>query len=320
MTSKKIRLFSLLQIVSLGLFLTFLFSTNASAMTVVLDPGHGGIGTTGAGAFYPPYMEKSLNLAVASQVKSELEAAGITTYMTRTGDASLDLEQRAAYAKSVNADLLISIHFNSTGTHTLYGSEVWTSLYSNYYTTGSSLGSNILQQLSGLGLTSRGVKTKPGNSGDYYGIIRNGVAQGIPTIIVEHCYMDNAIDRAVIDAKGPSGIGHADAAGIINFVNSVGGAGATLPKSDPVVFAEGSTAAGGSRAVAAKSATGSGTQPVSFPKDSAGNTIFTDPNGNTGTFTPSEWSRLLGNWAYTGNPEYYIRQVPLGDLNAILGK
>ena len=311
----------------LGLFLTFAVGARANAMTVVLDPGHGGIGTTGAGALYPPYMEKSLNLSVANQVKSELEAAGITTYMTRTGDSSLTLEQRAAYAQSVNADLLISIHFNSTGAHDRNGSEVWTSLYSSYYTTGYSLGSNILSQLSGIGFQNKGVKTKLGNSGDYYGIIRNGVALGIPTIIIEHCFVDNPIDRAIIDSQGPSGIGHADAAGIINYVNSAGGPGASLPKAAPVVFAEGSTASSlsgatntvsGSKSGAAASTAAS--KPSGIKKDSAGNYVYTDSTGATATFTADEWSRLLSNWSYTGDPNFYIQQVPISDLKGILGQ
>ena len=313
-------------------FITLVFGVKAQAMTIVLDPGHGGIGTSGAGAIYPPYMEKALNMAIASQVKSELEGAGITTYLTRSGDVSLTLDQRAAYAKSVNADLLISIHFNSSGGHNLNGSEIWTSLYGTYYTTGYGVGSNIMQQLTGLGFMSKGVKTKLGNSGDYYGIIRYGVGLGIPTIIVEHCFMDNAIDRAILDSKGVSALAHADATGIINYVNSVGGAGSTIEKSNPIALEAGATSNGNTAGVAApptiKANTGAAASTASsapaassgFPKDASGNIIFTDKNGTTGTFTQDEWNRLLGNWAYTGNPEYYIKQVPIGDLNTMIGK
>ena len=328
--NKKI-LFNFFMTAALCLFISLIIGTKANAMTIVLDPGHGGAGTSGAGAFYPPYMEKSLNLAVATQVKSELDNAGITTYMTRTGDVSLDLEQRAAYAKSVNADLMISIHFNSSGTHTLNGTEIWTSLYGSYYTTGYSVGSNIMQQLTGLGLVSKGVKTKLGNSGDYYGIIRYGVALGVPTIIVEHCFMDNEYDRSILDSQGVSGLAHADATGIINYVNSVGGSGTSLAKSDPVALAEGATSNGSTEGVAVaptvKASSGAQTSTKSaastgssISKDASGNIVFKDQNGTTGTFTPSEWDRLLANWTYTGNAEYYIKQVPVGDLNAILGK
>ena len=332
MHMNKKALFNIFKTAALGLLLTLAIGTKANAMTIVLDPGHGGAGTAGAGALYPPYMEKSLNLAVASQVKSELESAGITTYMTRTSDdQNPSLDQRAAYAKSVNADLLISIHFNSCGTHDRNGSEIWTSLYSTYYTTGYSLGSNILQQLSGLGFASKGVKTKLGNSGDYYGVIRYGAALGVPTIIVEHCFMDNAYDRSIMESKGISGIAHADATGIINYVNSVGGAGSSLAKSNPVSLTEGSTANGSTAGTAVaptvKANTGTTTSTATttssgsgFPKDASGNIIYTDPSGNTATFTPAQWSKLLGNWAYTGNAEDYIRKVPANDLKAMAGQ
>ncbi len=313
----------------LGLFLTLSIGVKANAMTIVLDPGHGGYGTSGAGAIYPPYMEKSVNLSIASQLKSELEAAGIKTYMTRTSDSEApSLEQRAAYAKSVNADLLISLHMNSSGAHDKFGSEVWTSMYGSYYSTGASLGSSVLSQLTGLGFSSKGVKTKLGNSGDYYGIIRYGAAQGVPTVIIEHCFMDNAYDRSILDAKGTGALAHADAAGIINFVNSVGGAGASLPKSSPVVLAEGATSTGNTAGAAVnptvKANTGAGgssaSVSVTFPKDAAGNIIYTDPQGNKGTYTPAQWNQLLSNWTYTGKPEYFIRQQRVSDLDKMCGK
>ena len=331
MSAKKKIINGILTSALLGLFLALATTVNASAMTICLDPGHGGYGTTGAGALYPPYMEKSLNLAVASQLKSELEGAGITTYMTRSGDVSMSLEERVAYARSVNADLLISIHFNSSGAHDKSGSEVWTSLYSTYYTTGAALGSSVLSQLTSLGFANKGVKTKLGNTGDYYGIIRNGAAVGIPTIIIEHCFMDNAYDRSILESKGPGGLAHADATGIINYVNSVGGAGASLPKSNPVALADGATSMGDTTGAAVKptvkansgasasGSSGSASSGSSFPKDAAGNIIYTDPEGNTGTFTPAQWNQLLGNWTYTGRANDYIRQQRVGELKQILG-
>ena len=53
--------------------------------------------------------------------------------MTRTGDtypggsggASADLTNRVTYAKSVGADVLVSIHLNSTGYGTAHGAEVY---------------------------------------------------------------------------------------------------------------------------------------------------------------------------------------------------
>jgi N-acetylmuramoyl-L-alanine amidase len=287
----------------------------AQAAIICLDPGHGGAGTAGAGALYPPYMEKQLNYAVASQVKSELEAAGHTVYMTRNGDVSLGLDQRAAYAKSVNADLLISIHFNSSGAHDKFGSEVWTSMFGGHRTTGYALGSNVLSQLTALGFASKGVKTKLGTTGDYYGIIRHGVSFGIPTIIIEHCFMDNPIDRTIMETKGLNALAHADAVGIGNYISSVGGA---VPKSDPVIFAEGTTAAGGTGAAAA--ASDPFKTKYGFPKDAAGNVTYTDGSGGTAVFTAAEWNKLLGLWSHTGDPEAFLKQQSAADLKTLASR
>jgi len=73
--------------------------------------------------------------------------------------------------------------------------------------------------LSDLGLDNKGVKTKAGNSGDYYGIIRHGTANNIPTIIVEHCFIDHPYDRALLERVGTSAFAHADAEGIIRYVD-----------------------------------------------------------------------------------------------------
>ena len=188
-----------------------------------MDPGHGGAGSAHSGAVYPPFVEKSINFAVASQVRDELEDAGVTAFLTRqSDDESLSLEERAGIAQSLEADLLISIHFNSSGPHDKFGSEVWTSLYSPYFDTGVMLGSSVLHKLSELGFANKGVKTRSGNFGDYYGIIRNGVKMGIPTVIIEHCFIDSAIDRQIMDEVGLEGIAHADAEGILQYLYSLG--------------------------------------------------------------------------------------------------
>ncbi len=132
----------------------FLSAAEAMAGVVVLDPGHGGSGTEGSGAIYAPFVEKALNLDVATKVRDELAAAGVTVHMTRTTDTALSLPQRAAIAKSYDADLLVSIHFNASGPHDKTGCEVWSSLFGNHNLVGRELGSQVLGQLTSLGLES----------------------------------------------------------------------------------------------------------------------------------------------------------------------
>ncbi len=83
----------------------------APAFTIVIDPGHGGdkdgaIGPDGA-------KEKELALQIARRAAARLGRQGARVVLTRTGDASVPLANRAARANAVGADLFVSIHLNS---------------------------------------------------------------------------------------------------------------------------------------------------------------------------------------------------------------
>ena len=53
-------------------------------------------------------------------------------------------------------------------------------------------------------------------------------------------------------------------------------------------------------------------------KDVAGNVTFTDKTGSVGTFSASDWQKLCGQWAYTGNPEFYISTIDNSELRGVL--
>ena len=212
-------------------------SDNAKSgnLVVVLDPGHGGKdpGAKGVNGVY----ESHLTLKIAQYCKAELEQySGVTVYMTRTDDtypggtggASADLDNRVAYAKSVGANVLVSIHLNSTGLGTAYGAEVYYP-NSNYNAGIGSEGKNLAQkvhdELVSLGLHGRGIKIRntangsiypDGSLSDYYGLIWRAKEAGFPAIIIEHAFIDNQSDYYNFlssDAKLQS-LGIADAKGI----------------------------------------------------------------------------------------------------------
>ena len=83
----------------------------ARSAVVVLDPGHGGLST---GAGYGGAAEKDLNLSIASQAAALLEEAGLTVYMTRSGDEDVDLYERTVMAAEWEADLFVSVHCNAS--------------------------------------------------------------------------------------------------------------------------------------------------------------------------------------------------------------
>lgn len=183
-----------------------IFTSNSASATVsaakdnvviVLDPGHGGTGDRNLGAQYNGISEKEITLQVANYLKSYLDNFdNVTVYMTRTTDTVVSLEDRVKYAKSVNADFMYSIHFNASVEHDLCGSEVWVSAYDSYYENGYEFACAEVEELSNLGLYIRGIKTRLGSKGDYYGIIRYARNYGVNAVIIEHCYLDHPADLA----------------------------------------------------------------------------------------------------------------------------
>lgn len=160
---------------------------------VVLDPGHGG---SDGGNSYGGIKEKDVNLKISQYTKAELEKySGIIVRMTRTDDTYLDLEERTEIAKRYKADMFISQHNNAATTSSANGAEVFVSLNPAFNAQSTRLGSLIMNRLIGLGLTNRGVKTRQGENGDYYSVIRNSVKRGFPGIIVESAFLSNAEDR-----------------------------------------------------------------------------------------------------------------------------
>lgn len=90
---------------------------------VVLDPGHGGkdpgaVGKSGL-------QEKDVVLDVARRVKKELEAAGLTVYLTRDEDRFIPLASRPKIASRKKADIFVSIHANANHSRWIEGFEVY---------------------------------------------------------------------------------------------------------------------------------------------------------------------------------------------------
>jgi len=91
---------------------------------VVLDPGHGGEdpGAVGPGGTY----EKDVVLAIARQTKALLEQDNrVIVFMTREEDVFIPLGERVRKARSVNADVFVSIHADAFTRPDARGSSVY---------------------------------------------------------------------------------------------------------------------------------------------------------------------------------------------------
>ena len=199
---------------------------------IVLDPGHGG-SDPGASNSRFGLKESDINYKIATYAKQELERyEGVKVYLTRYAD-NPSIYDRGEFAKNYNADLVVSIHINSSGSQSARGAEVWVTQDKSqveYYEGSKAVGEKILYRLARLGLQDHGVSTRSGQpnewypSGvvkDYYGIIRYPMNYGIRSLLVEHCYISSDADCQQFlnsDAKLKN-LGVADAQGIVEAYN-----------------------------------------------------------------------------------------------------
>ena len=204
-------------------------------INIVIDPGHGGsnVGTSRGGI-----AEKTCTYELALLLKEKLEANGnFNVYMTRTGDYDLTLAERCIYANTVNADLLVSLHFDGSNSSYDRGVSVITSVLPEYAM--ASLASSVASSVSSAtGMPSRGVVQKKDTEGyywnyelqwdckdsslgtlsDYYSIPTWCAKFGIGSILIEHGFFTNSSDAAIIFADGTfEKMAQADADAIIAY-------------------------------------------------------------------------------------------------------
>ena len=196
---KKIKIFLLSLVVLLSGIVFDTTSVHANERTkdvvIVIDAGHGGedpgaLATTGA-------YESDCNLAIAVAMKTELESyEGVKVYLTRSEDAWSTNTSRAMVAAALKADFLISIH-NNSGSTTNTGALAYRTINPLYAEATNDMCSLILENLAELGLHNGGVQTRVSTQydyEDYYTIIAEGIRGGVPSIIVEHCFLSNPED------------------------------------------------------------------------------------------------------------------------------
>lgn len=218
------------------LVLVFMFllilSNKTNAVTIVLDPGHGG---TDSGATNPSkkLIEANITYKIAQYLYQDLKNyENVKVYLTRTADEGKTLLQRADVAFKYNADLLLSIHIDSSDSGNPTGATGYVTHRKDlpkYNKNCTALANVFLSNLNQLGINNRGVQTRvchdnvpkwmyaDGEHADWYGIIRycmKGTAgdgkdvekniakgEGIPVVLLEHCYINGDASYIDSDAK-----------------------------------------------------------------------------------------------------------------------
>jgi len=177
------------------------------SITIILDPGHGGENTGATADVNGNGMieyEKDLNMIVANYMLEILgHYEGLHVTLTRYGDEDISHEERAEIAKLFAKEtwsktvVMISIHNNANPHTNAEGVEAFVSVFDEKYDwIATDLAYEMVDGISdNFELLNRGVFTRVGRRhNDWYGIIRNGIARGVPVIILEQCFMDNPDD------------------------------------------------------------------------------------------------------------------------------
>lgn len=164
---------------------------------IVIDPGHGGKDTGAKSLGSPVYLEKRLTFVTSQYLKKALELLGYRPLLTRSSDHSLSLGERVEFAKARNADIFVSIHFNSAPNTDAKGIEVYYFQSSDKYSrtkASKELANDILKRsIDFTGARSRKVK-----HGDYF-VIREIT---LPSVLVEGGFLTNAEEMELL--KKPS--------------------------------------------------------------------------------------------------------------------
>lgn len=166
---------------------------------IVIDPGHGGFET---GAIQNGLTEKDYTYAYAEQLKKHLISKGACVYMTYENPlpsfSTLPLEDRAAFAETKNADIFLSVHFNSHDNEEIYGTETYYNerMYKdakNPYPDESRNLANFIQNH-----LVKAVKTKNiGVKENTFHVLRNN---SVPSVLVEIAFLSNSVDAKKIDS------------------------------------------------------------------------------------------------------------------------
>lgn len=177
---------------------------------VCLDAGHGG---PDSGASRPPYVEKSLSLAVVRQIDRFLDQYQTATVLTRDHDVFIPLAERCRIANVKKCDVFVSVHLNAdpdpdlVGMREATGYEVW---YGSGSVKGESLAKELLKGLSSCLPQSRGTR-----STTHLYVLKH---TKMPACLVELGFVDSTHDAtALADPKMQERLGLALAQSILRW-------------------------------------------------------------------------------------------------------
>lgn len=205
---------------------------------ILLDPGHCKVHT---GAHANGLKEEVITLDIGFACRDYLNNFGdVTVYMTRTNGNCLSpaslagcLVARNNMAKRLDADFLVSLHINADDSTSKKGALLLAAYNSGYRNSVGiktrDLGKIILNNLQLTGMYNGGFLLRKASyekypnkaKADYYSIVREGIYNKIPSIIVEHGFITNKNEckKFLKTTAKRKKLGEADGKGIAAYYN-----------------------------------------------------------------------------------------------------
>lgn len=197
-------------------------AAEAQRLTIVIDPGHGGV-DGGVVGITTGMKESDINLAVSLYLKEELEETGFRVVMTRMTEAGLygtatagykkrDMKKRAEIIRSSAPALVLSVHQNFFSLRSRRGAQVF---YKESSASSKTLACMIQSAFNDMPECAR--QSAP-LAGDYY--VLN--CSDYPSVIVECGFLSNAEDEALLTtAEYQKRVAETIAAGAMGFLSAV---------------------------------------------------------------------------------------------------
>jgi N-acetylmuramoyl-L-alanine amidase len=183
-----------------------------SSVKIAIDAGHG-IGSEGAKGSTGS-VEKDITLALAKELNAQLNAAGVSTTMTRDTDSNVFMNDRFDKVLAAGAHILVSIHCNSIGESSDPEQVKGTSTYYRYPGF-KSLADIMYAKMLELGLAQWGVT---GN----FNFSLSGPTQ-FPNVLVEVAFMSHPEDEMfLLDSEFRKKVAAKIVSGLEEFVKKYG--------------------------------------------------------------------------------------------------
>ncbi|MEL1253862.1 N-acetylmuramoyl-L-alanine amidase [Flavobacterium sp. DGU38] len=174
----------------LGLFVILAFKPLNDKKVIVIDAGHGG---HDFGATLGGFEEKALVEKISKKIKALNKDENIEIVLLRDGDHFMELSERVSIINNLKADLVVSLHVNTSKDSKKRGFEVYVSNKNEQFKEASTLkAKKLLSTISNQSLAKGEVKEAP-----FY-IMKNS---NCPAVLIELGYLSNENDRNYITSE-----------------------------------------------------------------------------------------------------------------------